>query len=212
LARAIIRRPALLLLDEPLSNLDARLRDAMRRELSTLIRKIGITALFVTHDQVEALSIADHVAVMDAGRIVQEGTPFEIYDRPKSLFVARFLGATNVLRGSVEASDSEGKALIVLDRGHRLLLCTDCEPGEPVDIALRPDCLALRTGAPDASLNSLQGSVASLSFQGGHIEYEVEVDGGARLRVHTGTQSPIGPGHAVYLSIDPARAMVFKRV
>ena len=100
LARAIVRRPSLLLLDEPLSNLDARLRDSMRRELSTLIRQIGVTALFVTHDQVEALSLADRVAVMDQGRIVQEGAPADIYERPKSLFVARFLGAANVLDGS----------------------------------------------------------------------------------------------------------------
>src|SRR6185436_2589468 len=108
LARAIVRRPSLLLLDEPLSNLDARLRDAMRRELSTLIRQIGVTALFVTHDQVEALALADRVAVMDQGRIVQEGTPTEIYSHPTNLFVARFLGAANILAGTIEARDSDG--------------------------------------------------------------------------------------------------------
>jgi iron(III) transport system ATP-binding protein len=105
LARAIVRRPSLLLLDEPLSNLDARLRDAMRRELATLIRHLGITALFVTHDQTEALSLADRLAVMDQGRILQEGTPAEIYDRPQDLFIARFLGAANVLAGTVAERD-----------------------------------------------------------------------------------------------------------
>ena len=118
LARAIVRRPSLLLLDEPLSNLDARLRDAMRRELATLIRQIGITALFVTHDQVEALSLADRVAVMDQGRIVQEGAPAEIYERPNNLFVARFLGAANVLAGRVEERDCQGRARIALAGGH----------------------------------------------------------------------------------------------
>jgi iron(III) transport system ATP-binding protein len=105
LARAIVRRPRLLLLDEPLSNLDARLRDAMRRELSVLIRQIGVTALFVTHDQVEALSLADRVAVMERGRIVQEGAPADIYDRPRDLFVATFLGAANVIAGTIEERD-----------------------------------------------------------------------------------------------------------
>ncbi len=109
LARAIVRRPSLLLLDEPLSNLDARLRDTMRRELAGLIRQIGITAVFVTHDQVEALSLADRVAVMEQGRIVQEGTPAEIYERPRNLFVARFLGAANVLPGKIEERDRQGR-------------------------------------------------------------------------------------------------------
>ena len=109
LARAIVRRPSLLLLDEPLSNLDARLRETMRRELAGLIRQIGITAVFVTHDQVEALSLADRVAVMEQGRIVQEGTPAEIYERPRNLFVARFLGAANVLPGKVEERDRQGR-------------------------------------------------------------------------------------------------------
>ena len=110
LARAIVRRPSLLLLDEPLSNLDARLRDAMRRELSMLIRQIGITALFVTHDQIEALSLADNVAVMRDGRIVQEGAPADIYDKPRNLFVAQFLGAANVLSGKIEANDGRCRA------------------------------------------------------------------------------------------------------
>ena len=97
-----MRNPSLLLLDEPLSNLDARLRDAMRRELSTLIKRIGITALFVTHDQVEALSLAEQVAVMNHGRILQEGAPAEVYLRPRNSFVAQFLGATNVVFGRAD--------------------------------------------------------------------------------------------------------------
>ena len=130
LARAIVRRPSLLLLDEPLSNLDARLRDSMRRELSTLIRQIGVTALFVTHDQVEALSLADRVAVMDQGRIVQEGAPADIYERPKSLFVAQFLGAANVLTGRVEERDCQGRVRIALDGGgHCLTLVAEQGPG-----------------------------------------------------------------------------------
>ena len=103
LARAIVRRPALLLLDEPLSNLDARLRETMRKELADLISRIGVTAMFVTHDQSEAFSLAQRIAVMDRGHIVQEGTPRQIYGRPRTPFVARFLGSANVMPGRAES-------------------------------------------------------------------------------------------------------------
>jgi iron(III) transport system ATP-binding protein len=99
LARAIVRNPALLLLDEPLSNLDARLRDTMRKELGDLIARVGITALFVTHDQAEAFALADRIAVMNHGVIVQQGTPREIYRSPSDPFVAFFMGSANVLAG-----------------------------------------------------------------------------------------------------------------
>src|SRR5262249_23970324 len=149
LARAIVRRPSLLLLDEPLSNLDARLRDAMRRELATLIRQIGITALFVTHDQAEALALADHVAVMEQGRMVQAGPPAEIYARPKTLFVAKFLGAANVLTGLIEARDAQGRARIALGGGPlRLMLITEHRPGSAVDVVLRPENLTIAAQRP----------------------------------------------------------------
>ena len=211
LARAIVRKPALLLLDEPLSNLDARLREAMRRELSALIRQIGITALFVTHDQVEALSLADRVAVMNEGRIIQQGAPAEVYERPANLFVARFLGAANVLSGHVEARGAGGKARIVLDgSGHRLLLDTDCQPGESVNVVLRPESLLLSTNASTELINSIPGKVASLSFQGSNVEYEVDVDGGARIRVSARAPVLVQLQHAVRILVDCARGMVFK--
>src|SRR5262249_13147793 len=167
LARAIVRRPRLLLLDEPLSNLDARLRDAMRRELATLIRQIGITALFVTHDQAEALALADHVAVMDQGRVVQAGRPAEIYNRPKTLFVAKFLGAANVLPGLIEARDGQGRAGIALAGGpHRLLLVTEHRSGSAVAVILRPEDLTIAARAPAEELNVIPGRIAALTFQG----------------------------------------------
>ena len=122
LARAIVREPALLLLDEPLSNLDARLRDEMRDELSDMIARIGITALYVTHDQAEAFVLADTVAVMNAGKIVQEGTPREIYARPRASFIATFLGAANLLSGRVEGSGADARILLEGDGGHSLTL------------------------------------------------------------------------------------------
>jgi len=211
LARAIVRRPMLLLLDEPLSNLDARLRESMRKELSALIRQIGITALFVTHDQVEALSIADRVAVMNEGRIVQEGTPAEIYERPNSMFVARFLGAANVLPGRVEARDG-GTALIVLDgSGHKLALVSDCQQGERVDVVLRPEHVALWLTPSANAPNTMHGTVTSLAFQGGHVEYDIDLGGGAGLRARAPSPVLAQPGQLVRITIDAARGLVFRR-
>ena len=109
LARALVRKPKLLLLDEPLSNLDARLRESMRNELSDMIAQIGVTALFVTHDQAEAFALADRLAVMHQGQILQEGEPRDIYARPQKSFVATFLGAANVLEGVVHADVGHGR-------------------------------------------------------------------------------------------------------
>ena len=210
LARAIVRRPSLLLLDEPLSNLDARLRDSMRRELSTLIRQIGVTALFVTHDQVEALSLADRVAVMDQGRIVQEGAPADIYERPKSLFVARFLGAANVLAGRVEERDCQGRVRIALDGGgHRLTLVAQHRPGARVDVVLRPEDLMLSALAPADERNAISGRIVALAFQGSSVEYEVDVGGSALLRVLARPQADLRPGTPVWIGIDARRVAIF---
>ena len=212
LARAIVRRPSLLLLDEPLSNLDARLRDNMRRELATLIRQIGVTALFVTHDQVEALSLADRVAVMDQGRIVQEGAPAEIYDRPATLFVARFLGAANVLAGTIEARDGEGNAQIALDGiGHRLRLATEQPPGASVDVVLRPENLTIAAQRPADAPNAIAGRIAAVAFQGSNVEYEVDIGGGASLRVLARAQADLTRGTPVWIAIDTSRVAVFAR-
>jgi iron(III) transport system ATP-binding protein len=211
LARAIVRRPRLLLLDEPLSNLDARLRDAMRRELALLIRQIGITALFVTHDQVEALSLADRVAVMDQGRIVQEGAPAEIYDRPGNLFVAKFLGAANVLAGRIEERDCQGRAVIALGGGHRLMLVTDHGPGQTVDVVLRPENLTIAAQPPANECNSIPGRIIALVFQGSNVEYEVDIGDGDSLRVLARPQSDLTRGTPVWIGIDTRRVAVFGR-
>ena len=206
LARAIVRRPGLLLLDEPLSNLDARLRETMRRELSALIRQIGITALFVTHDQVEALSLADRVAVMNHGRILQEGAPAEIYARPNDLFVARFLGAANVLAGRVE-----GDARVVLDcNGQTLHLRTECKPGDRVDVVLRPENLTVSATVPPDQAGTMGGTIVASAFQGGNVEYEVDV-GGAALRVLAPARQQFARGSPVWVGIGPSGGSVFKR-
>ncbi|HEY7666020.1 MAG TPA: ABC transporter ATP-binding protein [Xanthobacteraceae bacterium] len=211
LARAIVRRPGLLLLDEPLSNLDATLRDSMRRELAALIRQIGITALFVTHDQVEALSLADRVAVMEQGRIVQEGTPPDIYDRPANLFVARFLGAANVLSGVVAERDCQGRVRIALAGGqHHLTLVAEHRPGTNVDVVLRPENLTIGTAAPDHR-NAIPGRISARAFQGNSIEYEVDVGGNSSLRVLAPARGGLDRGAPVWIGIDPRRVAIFGR-
>ncbi len=212
LARAIVRRPSLLLLDEPLSNLDARLRDAMRRELSTLIREIGITALFVTHDQIEALSLADNVAVMRDGRIVQEGAPADIYDKPRNLFVAQFLGAANVLSGKIEALDGAGAARIVLDAGgHVLTLKTDLAPGTAVDIVLHPENLRMLANRLSEVVNVIPGKIRSLAFQGSNVEYDVDMGAGTSLRVLCRAKGDLARGASVWVAIDASHTTVFAK-
>jgi len=211
LARAIVRRPRLLLLDEPLSNLDARLREAMRRELAALIRRIGCAALFVTHDQVEALSLADRVAVMNGGRILQEGAPAEVYGRPKSLFVAQFLGAANRLAGRVAARTPEGEVRVTLDcNGRTLTQAGEGDIGEAVDVVLRPESLTLAAAAPAGDAETIPGKIVSAAFQGASVDYEVEV-GGATLRVLSPAPAQSAIGAPVWIAIARSGVAVFRR-
>ena len=210
LARAIMRRPGLLLLDEPLSNLDARLREAMRRELAALIRRIGCTALFVTHDQVEALSLADRVAVMNGGRILQEGTPTEVYSTPRSPFVAQFLGAANRLGGRVATRGPTGELRVTLDcNGRTLMLAGEGAVGAAVDVVLRPESLTLAATAPSDD-EAIPGTIVSAAFQGAGIDYEVDV-GGAALRILSPAPAQFTTGAPVWVAVARSGASVFRR-
>jgi len=211
LARAMVRRPSLLLLDEPLSNLDARLREAMRRELAALIRQIGCTALFVTHDQVEALSLADRIAVMNGGRILQEGTPTEVYGKPKSLFVAQFLGAANRLGGRVAARGPAGELRVRLDcNGQTLTLGGAGDTGEAVDVVLRLEALTLAASSPAGDADAIPGKIVSAAFQGAGVEYEVDVRG-ATLRVLAPAPAQFAAGAWVWITVARSGAAVFRR-
>lgn len=181
LARAIVRNPALVLLDEPLSNLDAVLRDHMRKELAELIARVGVTALFVTHDQIEAMSLAHRIAVMKDGRIIQEGAPKEIYSRPNDIFVAQFLGAANTIDGVVETALADGRATVRLNGGQALACRCTAPAGSPVTLVLRPERLRLSTTRPDGA-KDLVAEVRSVTFLGGFVECLTELDG-VRLRV-----------------------------
>jgi iron(III) transport system ATP-binding protein len=207
LARAIVRRPALLLLDEPLSNLDARLRDTMRKELSDLIGRIGITALLVTHDQAEAFAMAHRLAIMDHGRIIQEGTARDIYAHPGNAFIARFLGAANVLRGTVEAG-----AVVRLDgSGQAIEVDTDLPAGTAVEVVLRPEALSIRLGRDGSSRRAITGQVASVTFRGDTVDYAVDIGAAEPLRVIGRPDLEFARGASVSVSWDAAGSTVFRR-
>ncbi|WP_400995537.1 ABC transporter ATP-binding protein [Agromyces sp. GXQ0307] len=175
LARALAHRPRLLLLDEPLSNLDAKLRDTMRNELRGLQQRLGITALYVTHDQSEALSMSDRVAVMNGGRIVQEAAPKELYFAPADRFVADFVGRVNLIPAVVRDRDANGDALVEAF-GTRLV--TPCPAGSgtgaEVTVTIRPESVRWHEASVDRP-NLLAARVARVEFLGEIVEYEAEI-------------------------------------
>ncbi|MBI2875188.1 MAG: ABC transporter ATP-binding protein [Firmicutes bacterium] len=172
LARALVVEPSVLLLDEPLSNLDAKLRIYMRDEIRSLQQRLGITAIYVTHDQQEALSLSDRVVVINRGRVEQVGTPQEIYQRPNTEFVATFVGTANFLQGSVLAQHGEEVAVRVMDQHLTVPSEHRWQLGEPVMLLVRPE--AIHLGREDETFT---GIVRRVSFLGASVEYQVEVGG-----------------------------------
>ena len=172
LARAIAGKPQLLLLDEPLSALDAKIRASLRSEIRELQRKLGITTIYVTHDQEEALAMSDRIVVMSEGRIEQLGTPFEIYNRPKTRFVASFVGTLNVLRG--EVADPQKGTARVDEQEIRLAQPLDgTKSGERRAFALRPEAVSLAEAEPDR--NALRGTIEDVSFLGAIVRIKVRL-------------------------------------
>ena len=189
LARAIVIRPQVLLLDEPLSNLDAKLREEMQIELRQIQRNLGTTTILVTHDQHEAMALSDRIVVMNKGVIEQVGTPLDTYERPASAFVAQFLGKTNEFAGSIV----EGNMVAV--GGHRHAAQTVLSGG--VTVSIRPERLAFAaTGAP-----GLAGRVEARIFQGNHWLYQIATDAGRAtlIRQNDGAAVP-GEGETVLLA------------
>jgi iron(III) transport system ATP-binding protein len=181
LARAIVHKPRLLLLDEPLSNLDASLREEMRIELRRLQQQIGLTTVYVTHDQAEALAMSDLIAVMELGRVAQMDEPRAIYFRPANEFVARFIGAANLLRGICDSEVRPGDTgSVVLDDGCRIgcVFPAGGVAGGGVTISLRPESLTVSPGGDqmEPALNTLAGTVVASSFLGGSARYDVRVN------------------------------------
>jgi iron(III) transport system ATP-binding protein len=177
LARALVVQPTCLLLDEPLSNLDAKLRLEMRREIRRICKKAGLTAVYVTHDQKEALSIADRLAVLQGGRIQQCGPPDKVYRRPENRFVAQFLGETNFFDGQIAASDGDGRAKIQTPQG---VIFSEALPdsaiavGQPVTVSIRPETIRLGE-PPTGTLNVFDGAIQETLYLGELAEHEISL-------------------------------------
>jgi iron(III) transport system ATP-binding protein len=186
LARALVMEPQLLLLDEPLSNLDAKLRERMRFELKRLQRELGITTVYVTHDQSEALALSNQIAVMNAGHIVQIGSPREIYEMPKNEFVADFIGSTNFINGRIAApADRPGYYRTSTEFGDMMVHSVeDFKVGDPVLISVRPENFHLSEERPDA-VNVWEGTVATKIFLGEYLDFQIKIkDKFLQARVH----------------------------
>ncbi|MGE5538523.1 MAG: ABC transporter ATP-binding protein [Gemmatimonas sp.] len=207
LARSLVVEPEILLLDEPLSNLDAKLRERMRSELKQLQRRTGITFVYVTHDQAEALALSDRIAVIHGGRLQQYGTPHEVYCRPANKTVADFMGLVNVIPATVSSGG------VVLDGGLRVAvkIPEGCGPGDAVDMTVRPENVALLT-LSDAADDTAPARVTDQTFLGNIQEYYVALDGGPTLRVQTHPAQSFSVGDAVRVAIDGNECSIFRRV
>jgi spermidine/putrescine transport system ATP-binding protein len=182
LARALVNRPKVLLLDEPLGALDLKLRQTMQLELKDIQNEVGITFIYVTHDQEEALTMSDRIAVMDEGKLIQVGTSEEIYESPTNLFVASFVGEMSFLQGEVVESGA-----VRLSGGEVVQAMTDsAAPGTSVTLSLRPEMVQLYRNREECPVgrNAIDGSVARRIFQGESIFYEVEVGESGSFEVH----------------------------
>ena len=206
LARALIVEPETLLLDEPLSNLDANLREEMRFEIRRLHDEYRYTTVYVTHDQSEAMTTADLIAVMNSGRIDQLGTPEDIYARPESEFVARFIGASNVIKGTARDENHvafAGATLQVV--GARLTA------GQSAPVAIRQHDIQLSTQAPASPENTIRAVVTRQVFLGANRDYMLEVSDGTALRVTTPTETAVEKGSQVWLTLPPDRCRALSR-
>ena len=197
LARALINHPRVLLLDEPLGALDLKLRKQMQLELKRIQTEVGITFIYVTHDQEEAMTMSDRIAVMRAGRIEQLGTPEELYERPTTAFVAGFLGVSNLLDGEVAGRDGS-LVTVRLPDGTVLSAPADgTAPSGPVRVGVRPEKLKVDAGDQAAAtdgLNALSGTILDASYMGVSTQYLVQTSEGHRLTVYAQNLNTAGAG------------------
>ena len=211
LARALVMKPKMLLFDEPLSNLDLKLRLQTRTEIKRVQQMLGMTVLYVTHDQSEALSMSDHVIVMSHGRIIQTGSPEEIYNNPSNAFVADFIGNANFISASVEEIEGErftirlGSRIIIIEHNEEEYF----EEGEEVYLSIKPEAIEISEDQTD-----FQGSVEVKSFLGPYTEYKIEFEGSFIniYRPNTDNASKIyKPGDRIYLKFNNNMFKVYKK-
>ena len=219
LARAIVYDPDVLLLDEPFSNLDAKLRKSMRFEVKKLQRQLNLTTIFVTHDQQEALSLSDTIVVMDSGKVEQVGTPSEVYESPRTLFVADFIGSTNVLKGVVSAFDSETKRCQVsLGKGIDVTACSDDEivPQSEVDLIIKAEKVRL-VQRGESGPNVVTGEVLSSGYSGSAYNCHVELVNGTVVEVvcdvhdDAGNEVELEIGSQINLQMEPKHLKIIRK-
>ena len=210
LARALVFSPSVLLLDEPLSNLDAQLREEMRRELKALQQRVRVTVVFVTHDQIEALSLSDRIAIMKFGRLEQVGTPEEVYYRPATPFVRDFLGKTFLLPGKIAAVSDQhvqvevreiGVSSLTLHRSHVISPANGFPAiGQAAMIAIRPEKISLSDSGSDGHSNVVQGTLQASQFLGDRYEYTVTLGSETRVIVSPEAHN-LKPGQKIFLEL-----------
>lgn len=212
LARALIRNPKVLLLDEPLSNLDAKLREKMRFEIKSLVRRMGITSVYVTHDQAEAMVISDTIAVMDSGNVVQLGNARDIYKRPANKFVADFIGTMNFVSGQV-VQNVDGQDKVYVNTGFsNNLLCTMPEnqavsKGQEVFASIRPEDVEIHDSPPQNSQNVFKGEIAHRAYLGNFLYLFVNIND-HMIRVQAPHHLQHKEGQEVYLFINPEKCVI----
>jgi ABC-type Fe3+/spermidine/putrescine transport system ATPase subunit len=226
LARALVFEPALLLLDEPLSNLDAKLREQMRFELRIMQKRVGLTAVYVTHDQEEALTLSDRLVVMNHGEIEQIGTPSDVYERPATRFVAQFIGKGNMIdvAGGVDWLPSGARLMLQSKDGtSEVQLPAGSIRTEPArkartngkeqpaaSLFVRPEKITIGTGAKSAQAVQLDGRVLGRAYVGNRAEYLVMINDATSLKVESSTDVTIGAGSEVTLSIEPQDMVLYR--
>ena len=212
LARALVRNPKVMLLDEPLSNLDAKLREKMRFEIKSLVRRMGITSVYVTHDQGEAMVISDRIAVMEAGNVVQLGTAQDIYKRPANRFVADFIGAMNFIPGKVIRTRNDQDKVVVKTEFTDELLCTAPDSqaaaeGREVYASIRPEDVEISDAPRPGAGNVFKGTVAHRAYLGNFLYFFVSI-GDQMIRVQVSHILKYAEGQEVYLFLNPEKCMV----
>ena len=212
LARALVGNPKVLLLDEPLSNLDAKLREELRFEIKDLAKRMGITSVYVTHDQAEAMVISDRIAVMDSGNVVQIGTPEEIYEKPANRFVADFIGTMNFMSGEVVKVFQETDSVYVRTEFSEKMLCTSPSMaattlGKKIYASIRPEDVEVFTEPPEIRQNLFKGTIVHKAYLGNFLYFFVSVNGNM-VRVQAPHNVPREEGEEIYLFLNPQKCMI----
>ena len=212
LARALVTNPKVLLLDEPLSNLDAKLREELRFEIKSLVRRMGITAVYVTHDQAEAMVISDRIAVMDSGNVVQIGNPQDIYQEPANRFVADFIGTMNFMTGEIVDVMEKENAVLVRTEFSDQMMCTspDIEaaiPGASVYASIRPEDVEVFSESPQVAQNVFKGKIVHKAYLGNFLFFFVSVND-TMIRVQAPHHLPQDEGQDVFLYLNPQKCMI----